>query len=67
LGSDTGRSLRRPAACCGVVGMRPTYGRVRRYGVVAFASALDQSGTLARNVKDDVLVLDAIAGADVND
>jgi aspartyl-tRNA(Asn)/glutamyl-tRNA(Gln) amidotransferase subunit A len=67
LGTDTGGSIRQPAACCGIVGLKPTYGRVSRFGIIAFASSMDQVGPMTKDVTDCAFLLEAIAGHDPAD
>ena len=67
LGTDTGGSIRQPASCCGIVGLKPTYGRVSRYGIIAFASSMDQVGPMTKDVRDSALLLHALAGHDPAD
>ncbi len=67
MGTDTGGSIRQPASCCGIVGLKPTYGRVSRYGVVAFASSLDQVGPISKDVRDCALMMNVLAGHDPRD
>ena len=67
IGTDTGGSIRQPAALCGIVGMKPTYGAVSRYGMIAFASSLDQAGPFTRDVTDAALLLSAMVGHDPRD
>lgn len=67
LGSDTGGSIRQPASYCGVVGMKPTYGTVSRYGLIAYGSSLDQIGPMAKDVRDCAVILDAVTSHDEKD
>lgn len=67
LGTDTGGSIRQPSAYCGVTGIKPTYGRCSRYGIIAFASSLDQAGPIAKDVRDCALLLKTMSGHDVKD
>ena len=66
-GTDTGGSIRQPAAHCGITGLKPTYGRVSRWGMIAFASSLDQAGPLARTAEDCAILLNAMSGHDSKD